>query len=111
VIDLDSKAYTDLRGKPWVAKIRGVGRGTGHLAGPGVSWHARTKQIVVWTGGNDLLLINPATDTSKTITMGGVAVPTPPSGGTYGRFRVIPGTDQVVLVNAVDENVFIGTLS
>jgi hypothetical protein len=110
VIDLDSRAYTDLRGKPWVANVRGVGGGTGYFAGPGVSWHARAKQIVVWTGGNDLLLINPATDSSKTITMAGVTVPAPPGGGTYGRFRVIPGTDQVVLVNAVGENVFIGTL-
>ena len=110
VMDLDSKAYTDLRGKPWVAAFPGVGGGTGYLAGPGVSWHARTKQIVAWVGGNNLLLINPATDTIKSITMGGATVTAAPSAGTYGRFRVIPGTDQVVLVNAVDQNVFIGTV-
>jgi len=110
MIDLDSKTYTDLRGKPWVANVRGVGGGTGYFAGPGVSWHARTKQIVAWTGGNDLLLVNPATDSSKVITMSGVTMPTPPSAVTYGRFRVIPGTDQVVLVNAVNDNVYIGTL-
>jgi hypothetical protein len=108
VIDLDSKSYTDLRGKPWVAAFPGVGKG--YFAGPGVSWHGRSKQIVAWVGGNNLLLINPATDAFKTITMGGVTVPQPPSAGTYGRFRVIPKTDQIVLVNAVDQDVFIGTL-
>jgi len=108
VIDLDSKGYTDLRGKLWAAEIPGVGKG--NFQGPGVAWHARSKQIVVWVGGNNLMLINPATDTFKTITMGGVAVPQPPSAGTYGRFRIIPDTDQVVLVNAVDQDVFIGTL-
>ena len=106
VIDLDSKAYTDLRRKPWAARFV-TGR---YLAGPGVSWHARTKQIVAWVGGNDLLLINPVTDTLKTATMGGATVSAAPSAGTYGRFRVIPGTDQVVLVNAVDQDVFIGTV-
>jgi hypothetical protein len=108
VIDLDTKAYTDLRGKPWVAAFPGVGGGTGYLAGPGVSWHARTKQIVAWVGGNNLLLINPATNTIKSVTMGGATVTAAPSAGTYGRFRVIPDTDQVVLVNGVTENVFIG---
>jgi hypothetical protein len=108
VIDLDTKAYTDLRSKPWAMAFPGVG--VGYLAGPGVSWHARTKQIVAWAGGQNLLLIDPVTDVVKTVTMGGATVTAAPGAGTYGRFRVIPGTDQVVLVNAVDQNVFIGTV-
>jgi hypothetical protein len=108
VIDLDRKSYTDLRGKPWARAFPGIGQG--YVAGPGVSWHARSKQIVAWVGGNTLLLIDPATDAFKTVTMGGVPVPQPSSAGTYGRFRVIPDTDQIVLVNAVDQEVFIGTL-
>jgi len=75
-----------------------------------VAWHARSKQLVVWVGGNNLMLINPAHDTYRTITMGGVTVPQPPRASTYGRFRIIPDTDQVVLVNAVDQDVVIGTL-
>ena len=47
VIDLDSKAYTDLRGKAWAARFVMAPS----PAGPGVAWHARTKQIVAWVGG------------------------------------------------------------
>ena len=46
----------------------------------------------------------------RTVTMKGVTVSSMEESGTYGRFRIIPGTDQVVLLNAVDQNVFIGTL-
>ena len=106
VLDLDTKAYTDLRGKPWAARFV-----TGpYLPGPGVSWHAGTKQIVAWTGGQNLLLIDPVTDVAKTVAMGGVTVSAADGTGTYGRFRVIPGTNQVVLVNLVNENVLIGTV-
>jgi len=108
MLDLDTKAYTDLRGRPWAAALPGVG--SGYLPGPGVSWHARTKQLVVWVGGQSLRLINPLTDEARTLTMTGATVTAASGSGTYGRFRVIPGTDQVVVVNAVDQNVFIGTV-
>jgi hypothetical protein len=110
VIDLDSKAYTNLAGKPWAARFVKPSWEGGYATGPGVSWHARTKQIVVWVGGNNLILINPATDAMKVVPMGGANVTAAEGSGTYGRFRCIPGTDQVVLVNAVDQNVFIGTV-
>jgi hypothetical protein len=106
VIDLETKAYTDLRGKPWAARFV-VGPSP---AGPGVAWHARTRQIVVWEGGNRLLLINPATDAVRIVTLKGETPTAAPSAGTYGRFRLIPGSDQVVLVNAVDQNVFIASV-
>jgi hypothetical protein len=108
VIDLDTKAYTYLAGKPWAMNFPGLD-GT-YLPGPGVSWHARTKQIVAWTGGQNVLLIDPATDVASTVAMSGAAPALVGSSGTYGRFRVLPGTDQVVLVNSVYENVFIGTV-
>ena len=123
--DLDTKAYTDISGKPWTAQfVQSLDVG-GSGAGPGVSWHERTRQIVVWaspcvfdavgnltcpSSGNTLLLINPATDVVKSVTMGGVTVTPQAIAGTYGRFRVIPGTDQVVLLNSVHENAFIGTV-
>lgn len=109
-IDLDTKAYTDLRGKPWAANFAIGDWQGGYPSGPGIAWHARTRQIVAWTGGQNLLLIDPVADVAKTVAMGGAAVTAAPSAGTYGRFRVIPGTDRVVLVNAVDQNVFIGTV-
>jgi hypothetical protein len=110
VIDLDSKGYTNLAGKRWTANFIKPPWEGGYATGPGVSWHARTKQLVVWVGGNNLILINPATDVMKVVPMGGATVTAADGGGTYGRFRCIPGTDQVVLVNAVDQNVFIGTV-
>jgi hypothetical protein len=110
VIDLDTKAYTNLASKRWAANFIKPPWEGGHANGPGVSWHARTKQIVVWVGGNNLILINPATDMMRTVTMSGVTVTAAEGSGTYGRFRCVPGTDQVVLVNSVDQNVFLGTV-
>jgi hypothetical protein len=110
VIDLDSKGYTNLSGKPWAGNFLKMAWQGGYAPGPGVSWHARTKQIVVWVGGNSLILINPTTDAAKTVTMGGATVTAAEGSGTYGRFRCIPDKDQVVLLNAVDQNVLIGTV-
>jgi hypothetical protein len=42
--------------------------------------------------------------------MGGATLTAPNGSGTFGSFDVLPGTDQVVLVNAIDQNVFFGTL-
>jgi hypothetical protein len=112
VIDLDAKSWTDLRTRPWAANFaKPVWQG-GYRDAPGVAWHARTKQIVAWIGGNNLLLINPATNAARTVTMGGATITVLHESGkrTYGRFRLIPGTDQVVLVNSVDQNIFIGTV-
>jgi hypothetical protein len=93
--DLDTKAYTNLAGQPWASRF--ITRG---LQGPGVAWHERTRQIVAWMqDGNSVDVINPATGTRISVPMGGVTVSTPPDAGTYGRFRMLPGTDQVVLVN------------
>ena len=103
-----SRCYADLSRRPWAVRFLNKG-----IQGPGVGWHARTKQIVAWMqgiDGNSLTLINPATDAFRTVSMGGVTVSKALSAGTYGRFRVIPGTDTVVLVNSVSENVFIGTV-
>jgi hypothetical protein len=98
--------YADLSQRPWASRF--VARG---MQGPGVAWHTRTKQIVAWMqDGNSLDVINPATNTKTTVPMGGVTVSAPVSAGTYGRFRLLPGTDTVVLANYVYENVYIGTV-
>ena len=99
MIDLDTKAYTDLRGRPWA-------KATGNA----IAWHPRTKQIVSWWGGQNLLVIDPVTNATRTVTMTGATISPMEESGTYRRFRIIPNTDQVVLLNAVDQNVFIGTL-
>lgn len=102
VIDLDARSVTPIS-DPWATPIKGI-------QGPGIGWHERSRQIVAWLGGNDLMLIDPKTKTSRTVRMGGAQVSPAFSSGTFGRFRVIPGTDLVVLVNSVTENVFIGSV-
>lgn len=102
VIDLDARTWTDLRGKAWAQAALNTQQG------PGVAWHERSKRLVLWTGGQTLTLVDPATDAVTTVTMAG-AVPVS-SRQTYGRFRIIPGTDQVVLWFSVGENILTGTL-
>ena len=102
VIDLDAHTVTRIT-DAWTTPIKAV-------QGPGLSWHEGTKQIVAWLGGNDLLLIDPKTRATRTVQMKGVKVPPAVSAGTYGRFRVLPGTDLVVLVTSVHEPVFIGSV-
>lgn len=121
VIDLDSYRVTQFMRKlsgdvppPWTYSIA-----SGYewakifqnaTAGPGVAWHPRTKQLVVWLGGNNLILVDPVGNTTRTVPMGGTTVSAPALAGTYGRFRLIPGTDTVVVVNSVEQNVFLGSV-
>jgi hypothetical protein len=102
VIDLDAHTVTRIT-DAWATPIKAV-------QGPGIGWHESTKQIVAWLGGNDLVLIDPKTRTSRMVQMTGVKVSPAVSAGTFGRFRVVPGTDLVVLVNSVHEPVFIGSI-
>jgi hypothetical protein len=104
VINLDAHTLTPITAA-WAAPFLPASP-----EGPGIAWHAGTRQIIAWLGGQNLLLIDPSLGTSRTVTMSGLAVSAAQGSGTYGRFRVIPGTDQVVLVNSVFENVFIGTV-
>ena len=102
VIDLDAHTVTAIT-DAWVTRIKGV-------PGPGIGWHERTKQIVAWFSGNDLMLIDPKARTSRMVEMKGAKISPPFGSGTFGRFRVIPGTDLVVLVNSVNEPVFVGSV-
>ena len=65
---------------------------------------------MVWFNGNDLMLIDPKARTSRMVEMKGAKVSPAVSAGTFGRFRVVPGTDLVVLVNSVNEPVFVGSV-
>jgi len=120
-IDLDTLALTDLSAKPWAKDlVTPVWKG-GFREGPGVGWHARTKQIIVASrttsdGGTTwsalkLTLIDPATDVFRTVEMTGLTdASNSSSDPLYGRFRVIPGTDQAVILQSVFNPVFIGTV-
>jgi len=84
---------------------------TGFMGGPGIDWHARTRQIVAYVGDNRLLLFDPEKDApARVVSMTGANATVDPNYMVFGRFRLIPGTDQVVLAPMVDRNVLIGTI-
>jgi len=83
----------------------------------GVQWHPGRKRIIAYantlsTDGTEqnLLQIDPVGNTIEKLSMGGVSISTKKTFGIYGRFRLIPGTDTVILAGAVDTNIFIGQL-
>jgi hypothetical protein len=77
---------------------------------PGVEYDPVTDRIIVWSGGKNVYSLNldtliwtpipsPSTNT---------VIPTAaPSQGTYGRFRYIASKNVFVVVNSIDEDVFI----
>ena len=101
-IDLDTYTVT-----PITAQWRSLLDGS---QGPGVAWHQASKRLILWVGGQTLYRIDPMANTVEQATMGGLTVPAPLNGGTYGSFDVIPNTDTLVLLNSVADNVFVGTL-
>jgi hypothetical protein len=76
---------------------------------PGFAYHPPSRTFVAWTGGTDLLALDPETWQWRTLAAApGTADPGAPSPrGTYGRFQYVPRLDAFVLVNDVDQNVFI----
>jgi hypothetical protein len=124
---LDERRVESLRARPWgggTTAAFGARNFGGGYASYGISWHARTKQIVMvlygdpWVdatpgigdGSKTVYLIDPATDKVSKVTMGGQVPADPGIFGMYGRFRVLPGTDSIVSVYLADQNASIGTI-
>lgn len=122
---LDTKAYQSLRGRPWAAPFAAQTWAVppAYPNGFGLAWHERTRQLIVlgwngWAGGNggdagvrEILAIDPATDrVSRLPTMSGDAPRNPGIYGSYGRIRIVPGTDQIVSLASTQQNVYIGAL-
>ena len=76
---------------------------------PGFAYHAPSRKFVGWIGGTDLLTLDPDTwQWQRFAAAPGSADPGAPSPrGTYGRFQYVPRLDAFVLVNDVDQNVFL----
>lgn len=74
---------------------------------PGIEWYAPGKCFIAWAGGKTIYTIDPKTWVITAHDMGG-DTPTQANGqGTFGRFRYDPGLDLVVVVNSVDESVYL----
>jgi hypothetical protein len=81
---------------------------------PGLDYDPVSDKMVAWKGGTDIYSLDldnwqwtrHAAAATNTVT------PTAPSGsGTYGRFRYVPSKNVFIVVNGVDENVFIYRLT
>ena len=125
MIDLDTRVVTVLgtwdgtsaSGPAWLKGFLTPAWHGGYMKGPGVQWHPGRRRILAYvnlaaTDGTqqDVLQIDPLTGAVETLRMGGVRVATKPGFAIYGRFRLIPNTDSVVLAGSVDTDVFIGQL-
>jgi hypothetical protein len=79
-------------------------------AAPGFAWSSAANVFVGWNGGASVYTLDPKTWVWTKINPApaNVVVPTAPnSRGTYGRFQYVPAMNVFVLVNRVNEDVYI----
>jgi hypothetical protein len=124
---LDEKRAEDLRNRPWgggTTAAFGARNFRGGYASMGLTWHPRTRQIVMvlygspWVdqrpgigdGSKAVYLIDPATNKVSFVRMGGQVPADPGIFGMYGRFRVVSGADSIVSAYLADRNASIATI-
>ncbi|MBK6697066.1 MAG: hypothetical protein IPG50_33500 [Myxococcales bacterium] len=79
---------------------------------PGLAWDSSVKRLVGWKGGSEVFTLDLPTKTWTKVAAAGTVVPTTAQEkGTFGRFRYSPAKNVYVLVNSVDDNVFVYRLS
>lgn len=77
---------------------------------PGFAYDPKSDKFVAWSGGADVYLLDPATWAWTKVAAAAANRVVPPAAcprGTFGRFRYIPSRDAFVVVNSIDEDVFI----
>ena len=78
--------------------------------GPGFEWDPKIDKFVAWKGGGDVYTLDPTTWVWTKIPPAPGNAVVPPEGdpnGTYGRFRYIPSKDLFIVVDSVDEDVYL----
>lgn len=81
---------------------------------PGFVYDPVSDQFVAWIGGADVYTLNPVTWawTRRPPASTNSVIPTAPTAeGTYGRFRYMPSRNAFVVVNSIDQNVYLYRLS
>lgn len=81
---------------------------------PGIAYDPVTDRIVGWNGGASVYSLNLDTRTWTKINpapTNTVTPSNPPGQGTYGRWRYVPSKNVFIVVNSIDENVYIYKLS
>jgi hypothetical protein len=80
--------------------------------GPGLAYDPTVDRIVGWAGGGDVYSLDLATKIwQHHPATGPTAPPAPPRAGTYGRFQYVPPEKLYVLVNGIQQNVFLYRLA
>ncbi|MGB8275851.1 MAG: hypothetical protein WCF16_11375, partial [Alphaproteobacteria bacterium] len=77
---------------------------------PGFEWDPKIEKFIAWKGGADVYALDSRTWVWTKIppAPGNKVTPTNGTGaGTYGRFRYIPSKDIFIVVNSIDENVYL----
>jgi hypothetical protein len=87
---------------------------TGILAtpSPGFVYDPMIQAFVAWGGGGDVYTFDVGSLSWTKLAASSTVVPTAPNGnGTFGRFRYSPTRNLFVLVNRIDDDVFVYKLS
>lgn len=77
--------------------------------GPGLDYHPPSGKYVAWAGGGTVYVLDPDTWVWNRLESPDPSTSPGPQNrtGTYGRFRYVPEIDAFLLVNGVDQNVFL----
>jgi hypothetical protein len=81
---------------------------------PGFVYDPISDKFVGWRGGADVYVLDPDSWVWSKVSpaSGNTVVPTAAnSRGTYGRFRYIPSKNAFIVVNSIDENVYVYKLT
>jgi len=81
---------------------------------PGLDYDARTKRLVAWFAGTDVYSLDLTTRAWTLETSSSTQPATPTAAnttGTFGRFRYVPALNVFVLVNGIDDDVFVYRLT
>ncbi len=77
---------------------------------PGFVWDSKANLFVGWGGGTTIYTLDPKTwhwETHTAVVDGGAAPPEPAGTGTFGRFQYVPSKDEFVLVNDINQDVYL----
>ena len=74
---------------------------------PGLDYDERRKIFVAWTGGPDTYEIDVASATIRKVRAEGPAPPAPEPNGTFNRFRYLAAMGAFLLVNRIDDPVYL----
>ncbi|MGE0827206.1 MAG: hypothetical protein AB7G75_28970, partial [Candidatus Binatia bacterium] len=75
---------------------------------PGVTYDPVRDRIFGWVGGDTVHVFNPATGTWTSTSFPSSAAPgAAQNNGTLGRWEYVPALDKIVLVNDMEEDVYL----